>query len=133
MSYWAFPAQGSGYLKITDENGKNIKVFNPDFGRGIKYSFYLGSYSLVQEPELDNIVTVFPNPAKKELHISLNNYDNPKSVVIYDLNGNEILIQSFDNTMNTTFSVPLTHLKSGTYFAKIFFPEREITRKFIIE
>lgn len=133
LSYWAFPAQGSGYLKITDDNGKNIKVFNPDFGRGVKYSFYLGSYSHIQEPELDNIVNIFPNPANKELNLSLNDYDIPISIVIYDLNGNEMQKHLFDNTINTTFSLSITNLKPGTYFAKIIFSYREITRKFIVE
>lgn len=133
LSYWAYPAQGNGYLKITDEAGKNLKVFNPDFGRGIKYSFYLGSYSFVQEPELDNIVTLFPNPTRKELNISFNNIECPQSVEIYDIEGNQLIKQIFDNTINTTISVSVANLNSGSYFAKIIYSNRSITRKFIIE
>lgn len=133
LSYWAFPDQGSGYLKITDESGKNIKVFNPDFGRGVKYSFYLGSYTLVQEPDLDNLLVLFPNPASKELFILSDNIDNIQAVEIFNLEGIQLQSKSFNNKLNTTLSVSIQNLKKGTYFAKIIFSEKVMTRKFIIE
>lgn len=133
LSYWAFPDQGNSYLKITDESGKNIKVFNKDFGRGVKYSFYLGSYTLVQEPDLDNIIIVFPNPASKDLYIFSDNFENILLIQIFDLEGNQLLSKSLDNTINTKLSVPIQSLKRGTYFAKIISTEKVITRKFIVE
>ncbi len=35
LSYWAYPEQGSGYLRFFDLDSMMIKQFNSDFGRSI--------------------------------------------------------------------------------------------------
>jgi hypothetical protein len=134
LSYWAYPDQGNGSLRITDENGNSLKVFNPDFGHGIKYSFYLGSYSLVQEPNLDNSIVVYPNPANKTVNINLNGVIQGKFTgEIFDLNGNLIKTTNFDNISSNVFSIPINDLTTGTYLLKLTSNKTKVTRKFIVK
>ncbi len=60
LSYWAYPAQGSGYFRILDEEGSFLKNFQSEFGRSIRYSFHLGEYTFIQEPNLEQIDTSIP-------------------------------------------------------------------------
>jgi hypothetical protein len=131
LSYWVVPDQGTGYLLIVDGAGKNLKVFNPDFGHGIKYSIFVGSYSLVQEPNLDNIVYLFPNPTENTLNIALNEISGKVNVSITDILGNNIMTSSFDVAPNSTVTMPTQSLLSGSYIINIDNGNRKVSKKFI--
>lgn len=132
LSYWAVPDQGTGFLKIVDtKTNKDLKVFNPDFGHGVKYSFFVGSYSLIQEPNLDEIVYLFPNPAENLLNISVNDFSGQTEIALFDINGNQVLAQNENVEINKTITVPTNMLTSGTYILKIKNGDRIITKKFI--
>jgi trimeric autotransporter adhesin len=54
----------------------------------------------------ENIVTVYPNPAKEELNIELNGILNKVVITLYNIEGEQIINQSFSNqsivTLNTS-------------------------------
>ena len=131
LSYWAFPDQGNGYIKITDENDVSLKVFNPDFGHGIVYSFYYGSYSLVQEPSIDESMYIYPNPANSLLNISINNqFDNIKLRVV-DLNG-KVVLSKFDNMHSgSIYQLKIAELPIGTYILEVNNGKEIYHKKFI--
>jgi hypothetical protein len=131
LSYWAYKEQGSGFLKIVDGAGKDIKVFNPDFGRGIKYSFFVGSYSLVQEPNLDNIIYLFPNPAEQVLNLAINDLAGITEISLFDLNGNKLISKTENLIPNSTVSIETNTLSAGTYLIKLTNDSNVITKKFI--
>jgi hypothetical protein len=62
-----------------------------------------------------NVVFVYPNPAKSELHIS--RYES-QQYAIYDLNG-KMVKQSSDFSPKNTARIDVSDLPSGTYFLKI--------------
>lgn len=131
LSYWAYPDQGSGYLKIVDGTGKDIKVFNPDFGHGVSYSFYVGSYSLVQEPNLDNIVYLFPNPAENELNISLNDISGNINVFVFNQLGEKIQTNQFTVNPNSIVKIATVDFPAGNYIIQIDNGQYKISKKFI--
>lgn len=62
----------------------------------------------------DSLVKIYPNPASNILHIDFqNNFD----ISILDIQGKEII--SLKDVKNT-LSLPITHLKAGFYFVKIY-------------
>lgn len=131
LSYWAFPDQGNGYIKITDENDAALKVFNPDFGHGINYSFYYGSYSLVQEPSIDESIYIYPNPANSLLNISINNqFDNIKLRVV-DLNGKVVLSKSDNMHSGSIYQLNIEELPIGTYILEVNNGKEIYHKKFI--
>jgi hypothetical protein len=131
LSYWAFKEQGTGYLKIVDGSGKDIKIFNPDFGHGIKYSFFVGSYSLVQEPNLDNLVYLFPNPTENELNLSLNDISGKTLLTIFDTFGNTLLSSEYNVDANSIVKLSTQTLINGSYLIQIENGTRKIVKKFI--
>ncbi|MGB9701103.1 MAG: LamG-like jellyroll fold domain-containing protein [Candidatus Kapaibacteriota bacterium] len=132
LSYWAFPDQGNGSLRITDAIGKNLKVFNPDFGHGIKYTFFLGSYSLVQEPGLDNLIYVFPNPAKNVINISTVDMKGLVKISIFDLQGKLVYSNSINN-IDEQITIPLQNINSGNYLIKLENGNKIVSKRFIVK
>jgi hypothetical protein len=69
--------------------------------------------------EKDTLLRIYPNPASDILNIS---YNHIFDIILLDLQGKEIIkIRDVDQKI----SLPLTHLKSGMYFVKVW--RRSIT------
>ncbi|MDD3280017.1 MAG: T9SS type A sorting domain-containing protein [Bacteroidales bacterium] len=71
----------------------------------------------------------YPSPAKNQLFISLEN-DIIEKIVIIDINGKTIALQTLDNNQAT---IDVSYLPAGIYMLKIYLGERSINRKFIKE
>jgi hypothetical protein len=132
LSYWAFPDQGNGSLRITDESGKNLKVFNPDFGHGVKYTFFLGSYTLVQEPDIENLIYIFPNPAENTINIATTDLTGLIDLSIFDMQGKLIYTNKINNS-GELITIPLQNLSSGNYLLKIENNNKVVSKKFIVK
>lgn len=133
LSYWAYPAQGSGYFRIKNTQGNMLKNFESEFGRSIRYSYHLGDYTYIPEPNLEKLITVYPNPAKDRIHIDFDQMNGTARVSIYDIHG-RIAHQSSENLDGlSTMSVDISKLPSGLYV--LFINNRELTikEKIIIE
>ena len=85
----------------------------------------IDSYSIA-----DNI-KIFPNPVTNELTISLvnANLDGSAKIILYTLNGQEVLAISPQNNKNTTLNV--SNIKSGVYVLKISDKSNVITKKVV--
>jgi len=79
---------------------------------------------------IKNEISVFPNPAKNEIHLDSKLSDQSKiyRIVIYNLLG-EIVFSS-NQFMET---IPLSNFSSGIYVIKISAPEFEIAKKLIVK
>lgn len=79
---------------------------------------------------IKNEISVFPNPAKNEIHLDSKLSDQSKiyRIVIYNLLG-EIVFSS-NQFMET---IPLSNFSSGIYVIKISSPEFEIAKKLIVK
>lgn len=63
-------------------------------------------------------VSFFPNPVNNLLHILFSKNMNHIELTIYDVLGNEVLKQSY-NDSNEEYIVSVSHLQNGIYFVKI--------------
>ncbi|WP_298140221.1 T9SS type A sorting domain-containing protein [Flavobacterium sp.] len=77
---------------------------------------------------LDNYLSLSPNPAKDILNINIQDEVNIKSIAIYNMLGQLIQI-----TTNPTNSINISDLKTGNYIIKLHTEKGEISGKFIKE
>ena len=130
LSYWAYPDQGSGYLRFVRE-GKPIKTFNSDFGHSIRYSFNIGDITYIKENDANNYLELFPNPAGDDLKILANYELGNSDILITDIEG-RILRKENDN-INDRFqkSLNISDILPGVYFVRIQNDKYNIVKKFV--
>ncbi len=92
------------------------------------YYYYLGESTGIEKFELANL-TIFPNPAHKQVTINVENPENCY-LQVYDLKGRLILNRRIVNQIT---NLPLTNFKAGTYLFKIENKRRVATRKILIQ
>ncbi len=86
----------------------------------------------VEEDELNNAISLYPNPAKDQFYINNASYINLQKAVIYDISGRLISEHDISNASKTkTIEVPNT--SKGIYFVNIHSDTAMITRKMILD
>ncbi len=131
LSYWAVAQQGDGYFQIRDKNGNMLKNFNPDFGAGIFYSFDLGSFTHVEDQNLDNLINVYPNPAGNYLNIGINYNIGYSKMYVTDIMGNLIFTENVYVGENFTKRIDLDKLAPGSYHIRFVNDKYDIKKSFV--
>ncbi len=132
LSYWAVPGQGKGSLTIKDIDGKVLKVFNPDCGAGIHYSFRTGDISLVQDPNLQALLSVTPVPANDNVTLKIAEPLGNAKMEITDLNGAVVLSESLLLNGDFEKQINLDNFANGTYYISITSDKASFTKEFIV-
>lgn len=81
-------------------------------------------------PNLKNMFTLYPNPAKNTLNVNINTIYNNATLSIVDLQGRLIKSQSL---LDTTTTIDVANLQSGVYIVKVDSSDGSYTKKFIKE
>ena len=131
LSYWAYPAQGNGYVRFLDLNGKPVKTFNPDCGHGYNYSFNLGSVTLVQDFNENYYVQPFPNPSQDNVNLEITYPLGDVTISVYNVNGQKLREQRAYVGENFSTILPTADLPAGTYFIRVQNERYNLTAKFI--
>jgi len=80
----------------------------------------------IKEPEFNNLVKLFPNPADEYIIIEMEN--NDFNVQVEDILGNVVIVQeSYENKTR----IDLSEIQAGIYFITVNSSENKIVRKFI--
>ncbi len=133
LTYWAYPEQGSGYFRVQNIQGGMLKNFDSEFGRSIRYSFHLGDYVYIQEPNIDRLISVYPNPAKNQINIDFDQLDGITQIMIYDIHG-RVVHQSERNVNGlNTVAIDVSDLNSGLYILLVNNHQFSVKEKIIIE
>ena len=61
LEFWTQASQGAGSFYVRNL-ATVLKVFEPDFGSIIRYSFIKGEITNIETPEFQSIFKVYPNP-----------------------------------------------------------------------
>lgn len=86
--------------------------------------------SIDENPYLDKIVKIYPNPVKENINVEIEGVDKVESIKILDLRGSEIFsdyAKTKKSTINTSF------LSSGIYLLQVKTNNGSLTRKIVIE
>lgn len=106
------------------------KIYAATYGRGLWRSPLFDPNLSVGEFELDNI-SLYPNPAAKEVNISWNKNEDV-SIRIFNSLG-KLMYYSKSATLNSTFKIDVSQYASGLYFVKINNEAGVVTKKLIVE
>ncbi len=96
----------------------------------INYSGSCGGLS-IDENELDEIVSIFPNPTTGSFKIDASHIELEK-VMIYDISGRQISIHDLTKDSSRIKTINM-NASSGVYFMNIYSENTMITKKIVIE
>ncbi|WOD44776.1 T9SS type A sorting domain-containing protein [Hwangdonia lutea] len=86
----------------------------------------------VEEDELNNAITLYPNPAKNQFHIYKASFINLEKAVIYDISGRLISEHDLSNPSNTK-TIKMQNASKGIYFVNIHSDFAMITKKMVLD
>ncbi|MFZ4428083.1 MAG: T9SS type A sorting domain-containing protein [Saprospiraceae bacterium] len=90
----------------------------------------------VKEPELaENRLSLFPNPADREVHAQIN-LSAPSKLVemtIMDISGRTLITKQTDNLQSGDFSFDVSGFAPGTYLMKVRTAEGTRTKRFVVQ
>ena len=94
---------------------------------------YSGTCSLsVEDEELNNAISVYPNPSSGQIYIKNESYISLQKVVIYDVSGRLIFNMNISDTSRIK-AISLTGISKGMYFVNIHSENAMITKKIVFE
>ena len=136
MHYNLAPAEDQRTLSTNDINAAGvIQGFNTNSSlcNTTSMANYNGTCNLsIEEDELENAISIYPNPAKNHFFIKSASFINLDKAVIYDVSGRLISTQDISSTSNTkTINIP--NASKGIYFINIHSDLASITKKIILE
>lgn len=112
LSYWAWPNQGSGFLRLWSPSGAIIQSFESEFGNKIEHAFSIDSISnpgYINEPkgiadgaEVKGTITAYPNPNNGDFYIELMDFNGQYQLDVIDLHGRAVYSENI--TINGGFS-----------------------------
>ena len=162
LSYWAYPAQGSGFMRIWNDGGIS-ESFESEFGNKIEYAFaidamtidtiftvvdgqdvvVIGGDTLVQigdgfaplsisEVEENSLMNIYPNPNAGNFYLELLNYSGDLDMEVYNIAGQLIHAETLVSKGDFARKFDL-HLTNGVYLIKINGDGYSETKKVIVE
>ncbi|MDB5282742.1 MAG: oprF 4 [Bacteroidota bacterium] len=87
----------------------------------------------INEPGVDKLVVVYPNPATDIVNIEIaNDIEEIKSVNLFDILSNRVIAEPVFDSGNHKITFNTSHLCSGTYFAEINTGTQRLVKKLSI-
>lgn len=131
VEWWANPGQGTGYIRIEDQTGSIIKIFEPDFGGGFEYSFSTSFPVSSEDLEFLTSIEVFPNPASDFTTVRMEDLAEARISLINAMGQTVAKPIQFSNDNEITFDT--NNLETGLYYILIEKGEIVTTRKLVVE
>jgi len=132
LSYWAYPEQGTGYFRLKKIGGGMLKVFEPEFGFNVMYSFSLTHGVSIHENVSQANIELFPNPANNFVYLDISDYTGDIVFKIYDVVGNEIISEDIEVNNVYTKKYDLDSFSAGVYYFKALGENINYTKSLII-
>jgi len=118
LSYWAYPEQGSGYLRIGSLEGVQLKSFNSDFGRSVLYSFNLGESYYINDPDIAAF-SIYPNPFRDVIRIYSPSISGRSSLKVYNSAGVCVLSREISVNQGSPVEADLSGFPDGMYLVTL--------------
>lgn len=80
--------------------------------------YLLANVTSIEEPKSEIALSLFPNPATRELHLKLGPLHSWEAIEIIDVNGKCLLRQALD-AVSPIALIPVSELPAGLYFARL--------------
>lgn len=127
LHFWYYnnigqPTRTNGWFRLNKKTGGTYLPVNGDFGSEIRYNFIVGNMTVPEAPIIRDPLTVFPNPAGKELIVQIPGSDmiGIVDIQITDLKGR--LVKSMNQVSATDaywYKMSLDGLTPGMYIVEV--------------
>ncbi|MFK7808341.1 MAG: HYR domain-containing protein [Saprospiraceae bacterium] len=109
---------------ITDEEGCST----------IAGPFVVASASSINDPKLDNEVSIYPNPTEGEVQVHLSNNITNEDVQfeVFSITGQEVGIQSIAQPSNNMYTMDISNQVNGVYLVKIRIGEDLLVKRIVL-
>ena len=87
----------------------------------------------IQENELSELVSVYPNPANDWVTIECDNFEAIQSIEMYSIGGAKMAINNLQMIDSTKVTISVSHLTDGIYFLQLSSSETSITKKIVVK
>ena len=140
LSYWAWPNQGTGFVRLWNDAGGVFKVFESEFGHSINFSFTIDAMSVegyVYEPtgleELgtESVVNVYPNPNDGRFYLELIGFEGVQQLEVVDMSGQMVYSKSLNVHHAYLDQVDLS-LSAGVYFVRVQNDKGVVSKKIVV-
>ena len=126
LSWWANTSQGTGYVRLKDNNASVFKTFQPDFGSRFEYSFTTDGPLSIDKNTLGGSLNLYPNPSHNKFILEGSELDGAETHIT-NLLGQSILITIIKTKDAMEFNT--TNLTPGVYFITIIKNGNRATKK----
>jgi hypothetical protein len=122
----------AGYCLVTGLSGDSITSYETGISSqdiAIDYRSYPSG--IASNPPETPTISLFPNPVIDELHVVISDQPDIKAIMVSDINGKSVMMQSPEGKSDRTFSVDCRNMPSGTYCLILGTSKGKLTRLFI--
>ena len=134
LTWWASPGQGNGNLTLQNAaNGQTLKAFNSDFGAQVFYTFTTQFGLSINNTELAQQVSVFPNPNNGDFTLQTEGFNGHIDVSLTNIVGQQLLNDGMDCYGGTVQKKYNTKLPAGIYMLHITNGTSVVNQKLIIK
>ncbi len=130
LSFFA-NSSGNGSVRIKNLIGSTLKIFEPDFGDGFKYSFTVPTTVGLSEVELSQSISVYPNPATISLTMETTGLNN-SNWSVFDGMGRRVTSGLTINEHHTKTQINVAHFAAGVYYLHFTKEDKTTVKKFIV-
>ncbi|MCB9190538.1 MAG: T9SS type A sorting domain-containing protein [Flavobacteriales bacterium] len=132
LSYWAWPNQGSGYVRLKENGGGYYETFDPEFGRQITHGFSVGVIANVHEQDDERVLEVYPNPNDGSFTLELAGFEGEFLVSVINNLGQTVDQRTLNINNFHTERYNLSSSENGMYFVRVLGEEMNKTLRVVI-
>lgn len=119
LSYWAWPNQGNGYIRLKENGGGYHEIFESEFGRQITHGFSVGVIANVHENDDERLVEAYPNPNEGNFTLELAGFSGQFQVTVFNTMGQMIDQRTINVNDFHLEQYDLNNPTSGMYFINV--------------
>ncbi|MFT6165385.1 MAG: hypothetical protein ACJASF_000064 [Vicingaceae bacterium] len=124
-------SNGNGSVRIKNLTGSTLKIFEPNFGDGFKYSFTIPTTVSIDEVELSQSISIYPNPASNLLTLETTGLNN-SIWSIFDGMGRRVASGLTLGEHHTKTKINVDNYAAGIYYMHLSNGGSTTVKKFVV-
>ncbi|HOD66105.1 MAG TPA: peptide-N-glycosidase F-related protein [candidate division Zixibacteria bacterium] len=132
LDFWFNPEGGYGYVRLLDGEGRLVKSFVPDFGRGIRHSFMVAQ-DAPPAAAAEPLPIVNPFPIRNRGVFAIDFFDNdphPVAVTVLSEDSSRTVYErSYPEVREMMIPVDISAEPDGYYWVRVTAGDRTATRR----
>lgn len=132
MYYWAYPAQGTGWVRFASMQGFYIHTFLSEFGYKNKYAFVVVDSFVPRNDELERFIEVYPNPNAGKFTLEIAGMAGEHEIKVINSVGQTVYLRKVIGDAVIRREIDISANPAGVYFVYVKGKEGTAIRKVVI-